>query len=221
MMAEKKNLQLSLPEFATSYGREPAQSQGQEIMDAPRLSTAASSTWLKLTSQFHRRHRLARKINPHKKYQYLLTARPDVVLEKSKRLGKGALAHYNRRKKIKFELLDVMPVVQMPESGRLYTHINFTARSSKEGSKEKLFFAELYNCSKRRDPSSFLVTCCEPLGSDATVGHKGFQLDGATVVRKNIDFARCFACGPRMLHPRGDKYIAGHCNVAHIYTNTC
>ena len=69
---------------------------------------------------------------------------------------------------IKFELLDVMPVVQMPESGRLYTHIYFTARSSKEGSKEKLFFAELYNCSKRRDPSSFLVTCCEPLGSDAT-----------------------------------------------------
>jgi len=54
-----------------------------------------------------------------------------------------------------------------------------------------------------------------------TVGHKGFQLDGATVVRKNIDFARCFACSPRMLHPRGDKYIAGHCNVAHIYTNTC
>ncbi|OQU83963.1 hypothetical protein SORBI_3005G206800 [Sorghum bicolor] len=163
----------------------------------------------------------ARKINPHKKYQYLLTARPDIVLEKSKRLGKDALAHYNRRKKIKFEMLDVMPVVQMPESGRLYTHINFTARSSKEGSKEQLFFAELYNCSKRRDPSGFLVTCCEPLGSDATVGHKGFQLDGSTVVRKNTDFARCFACGPRMLHPRGDKYIAGHCNVAHIYTNTC
>lgn len=65
-------------------------------------------------------------------------------------------------------MLDVMPVVQMPESGRLYTHINFTARSSKEGSKEQLFFAELYNCSKRRDPSGFLVTCCEPLGSDAT-----------------------------------------------------
>jgi hypothetical protein len=59
-------------------------------------------------------------------------------------------------------------VVQMPESGRLYTHVNFTARSSKEGSKEQLFFAELYNCSKRRDPSGFLVTCCEPLGSDAT-----------------------------------------------------
>jgi hypothetical protein len=53
-----------------------------------------------------------------------------------------------------------------------------------------------------------------------TVGHKGFQLDGATVVRKNIDFSRCFACRSRMLHPRGDKYIAGHCNVAHIYTNT-
>ena len=71
-------------------------------------------------------------------------------------------------RQIKFELLDVMPVVMMPESGRLYTLVNFTARSSKEGSKEQLFFAELYNCGKRRAPGGFLVTCCEPLGSDST-----------------------------------------------------
>jgi len=71
-------------------------------------------------------------------------------------------------RQIKFELLDVMPVAMMPESGRLYTHVNFTARSSKEGSKEQLFFAELYNCGKRRAPGGFLVICCEPLGSDST-----------------------------------------------------
>lgn len=36
------------------------------------------------------------------------------------------------------------------------------------------------------------------------VGHKGFQHDGS-VVRKNVDFTRCYACTARMLHPRGEK----------------
>ena len=53
------------------------------------------------------------------------------------------------------------------------------------------------------------------------VGHKGFQVDGPSAVRKNVDFARCFACGLVTRHPRGEKYIAGHCNVPHIYTSTC
>ncbi|WVZ50024.1 hypothetical protein U9M48_001323, partial [Paspalum notatum var. saurae] len=135
---------------------------------------------------------------------------------------------------IKFELLDVMPVIMMIESCRLYTHMNFTAKSNKEGSSEQIFFAELHNCSKRRTPSGFFVICCEPLGSDTiawcseeaaglftAVGHNGFQVDGGPVVRKNMDFTRCFACTTLMLHPRGHKYIAGHCNVPYIYNNTC
>ena len=52
------------------------------------------------------------------------------------------------------------------------------------------------------------------------VGHKGFQVDGPSAVRKNVDFARCFACSPDA-SSRGDKYIAGHCNIPHIYTSTC
>ncbi|CAL4990375.1 unnamed protein product [Urochloa decumbens] len=121
---------------------------------------------------------------------------------------------------IKFELMDVMPANMIIESLRLYTHVNFTAMSAKEGTKEQLFFAELENCSKRRAPSRFIVSHCEPLGSDST----GFQLDYATsavVKNVNIDITYCFACDSRMLHPRGDKYIAGHCNIPHIYTNTC
>jgi len=39
-----------------------------------------------------------------------------------------------------------------------YTHINFTARFSKEDSQEQLFFAEIYHCGKRRAPSGFIVT---------------------------------------------------------------
>ncbi|CAL4978972.1 unnamed protein product [Urochloa decumbens] len=92
------------------------------------------------------------------------------------------------------------------ESLHLYTHVNFTARSAKEGTNEQLFFAELENCSKRWAPSRFIVSHCEPLGSDSTVGHKGFQLDYATSeVGKNvnIDITYCFACDSRMLHPMG------------------
>jgi hypothetical protein len=69
---------------------------------------------------------------------------------------------------IKFELMDVMPVNSMPESCSFYTHVNFTARSSKEGSQEQLFFAELQLCSRRQASSGFIVTCCEPLGPDNT-----------------------------------------------------
>ena len=46
---------------------------------------------------------------------------------------------------------------------------------------------------------------------------KGFQVDGASALRKNVDFARCFACGLVTRHPRGEKYIAGHCNVSHLH----
>ncbi|CAN6363629.1 unnamed protein product [Urochloa humidicola] len=165
----------------------------------------------------------ARRIT-HGRMQYRFHASPEVVLNKSKRFAKGALDHYNKRMKIKFELMDVMPVNMIIESLRLYTHLNFKARSAKEGSNEQLFFAELENCSKRRAPRRFIVSYCEPLGSDSTVGHKGFQLDyGTSGVEKNvdIDITYCFACDSRMLHPRVDKYIAGHCNIPHVYTNTC
>ncbi|KAL6653647.1 hypothetical protein ACP70R_008571 [Stipagrostis hirtigluma subsp. patula] len=159
---------------------------------------------------------LARKVNPYTKERRIFRASPQVILERSKTFARGALEHYNRTNKIKFELLDVWPIVMMPESCRFYTHINFTARCSKEGSQEKLFFAELYNCGKRRVSSGFLVTYCEPLGSDRTVGHKDFQLDDSGA-RKNHNFDYCFACTSRMFHPKGERYVAGHCNLPHFY----
>jgi len=41
------------------------------------------------------------------------------------------------------------------------------------------------------------------------VGHKGFQVDGPSAVRKNVDFARCFACGPLTLHPGVTSTLLG------------
>ncbi|KAL6905570.1 hypothetical protein ACP4OV_003171 [Aristida adscensionis] len=140
-----------------------------------------------------------------------------VHLAQSKRFANGALEHYNKRKKIKFELVDVKPVLSVPEPRRCYTHMNFIARPSKEGSQEQLFFAELCHCASQRAPSGFFVTCCELLGPDCTVGRKFIKADGNSVVRKNTDFKYCFACTERISHPKGEKYVAGHCNIPYIY----
>ncbi|XP_052154606.1 uncharacterized protein LOC127772693 [Oryza glaberrima] len=165
---------------------------------------------------------------------------PQVRLAQAKRFAEGALEHYNRRKKVKFELVDAVPCIGIPEPHCIYTHINFTARSSKKGSQEQLFFAELYHCQRRREvftarsskkgsreePSNagrslvqrgFVVTCCEPLGPDSMVGRKLLERDDTKVVRKNADFTYCYGCPQMISHPKGEMYIAGHCNIPHVY----
>ena len=88
---------------------------------------------------------------------------------------------------IKFELLDAKPVVGIPEPRCCYTHINFTARSSKEDSQEQLFFAEIYHYRKRWAPSGFIVTCCEPLGSDSAGDQFSYLLNILAVsLEKNV-----------------------------------
>lgn len=61
-----------------------------------------------------------------------------------------------------------MPVNIMTEACDVYIHVNFIAKSSKEGSEKQPFFAELQLCSRRQASSGFFVTCCEPLGPDFT-----------------------------------------------------
>ncbi|CAO2144665.1 unnamed protein product [Urochloa humidicola] len=141
--------------------------------------------------------------------RHVLRASPEVVLKISKKYAIGALEHYNKRKKFKFELVDVKPVNNMLDEGDCYAHVNFTARSSKEGSEEQQFFAELQLCSRRQAASGLLVTCCEPLGPDHTVGHRGLPLD-CSVVRNNVDIRRCFACSSRMLHPNSQGSLVSN-----------
>ncbi|RLM57708.1 hypothetical protein C2845_PM18G12380 [Panicum miliaceum] len=154
---------------------------------------------------------------PERKDPHDLRPNPKVQLAQAKRFATGVLEHYNKNKKIKFELLDAKPVISIPEPRCCYTHINFTARSSEEDSHEQLFFAEILHCGKRRAPSGFIVTCCEPLDSDSAEGQKFRQPDGSAVVSNNADFTYCFACTERMLHPRGESYVAGHCNIPCVY----
>ncbi|XP_051196358.1 uncharacterized protein [Lolium perenne] len=149
---------------------------------------------------------------------------PKVHRQQSMRIAKIALDYYNKRKKFKFELLEVGPVVSVSSSFYPYKHMNFSARSSKEGSGEHLFFAELQLCSRRKNPIGFSIICCEPLGSYSTAGRcASWGMDnpqGTLSRRKNVDFTYCFGCGPNILHPEGTKYVGGHCNVPHIYNNT-
>ncbi|XP_047076712.1 uncharacterized protein LOC124686869 [Lolium rigidum] len=144
---------------------------------------------------------------------------PKVDRQQSMRIAKIALGYYNKKNKIKLELLEVGPVVSVPSSFYPYKHMNFTARSSKEGSREQLFFAELQLCSRKQNPSGFNVICCEPLGSDSTAGRwTGWGMDnpqGTSLERKSVDFTYCFGCGPDIFHPKGTKYVGGH--GKHIY----
>ncbi|XP_012703896.1 uncharacterized protein LOC101766742 isoform X2 [Setaria italica] len=113
---------------------------------------------------------------PERKDPHDIRANPKVQLAQAKRFATGVLEHYNKRKKIKFELLDAKPVISIPEPRCCYTHINFTARTSKEDSEEQLFFAEIYHCGPRRAPNGFIVTCCEPLGPDSAGDYFSFLL---------------------------------------------
>ncbi|TVU49735.1 hypothetical protein EJB05_01066, partial [Eragrostis curvula] len=164
-----------------------------------------------------------------KKKTYVLLANPEAHLAQSKRLAEAALEPYNKRKKIKFELVDVKPCISVPEPRCCYTHINsqqsparkvrrknFSLRSfttvAKKSSKE-----QRSHTGRRGSSRGLFVTCCEPLGPDSTVGQKFLKPDGTSRVRKHADFAYCLACSERASHPKGEKYIAGHCNIPSIY----
>ncbi|TVU23663.1 hypothetical protein EJB05_26042 [Eragrostis curvula] len=160
----------------------------------------------------------------------------EVRLAQSKRFAEGALEHYNKRKKVKFELVDVLDCISMPEPPCFYTHTNFTARSSKIGSQEKSFTtireggrvtitARLRKGGSQKEPSvagrrpvrrGFAVTCCVPLGPDYTVGRKLLKRDDTSVVRKSTDFTYCYGCTEIVSHPKGEKYVAGHCNIPRL-----
>uniref|UniRef100_A0ACD5YSA8 Uncharacterized protein n=1 Tax=Avena sativa TaxID=4498 RepID=A0ACD5YSA8_AVESA len=152
-----------------------------------------------------------------------LGPKPKIHRQQSIRIAKIALDYYTKNNKIKLELLEVGPVVSVASKFYPYKHINFTARSSKEGSREKLFFAELQLCSRRQTPSGFNVICCEPLGCDSTAGcWTGRGMDnpqGTSAESKDVDSTYCFGCGPNILHPKGAKYAGGHCAVPYIYNS--
>uniref|UniRef100_A0A0D3HPM9 DUF3615 domain-containing protein n=1 Tax=Oryza barthii TaxID=65489 RepID=A0A0D3HPM9_9ORYZ len=143
------------------------------------------------------------------------------VAQQAKSFAEIALEHYNKTKKIKYELVEATRgnfIQGLDRRG--YGHVNFTARRNREGSVEQIFFAELYYCGRKRTKAGFTVICCVPLGLDFTVGQRGVQRSYVKPLRKDRDFSYCYACGETMKHPRGDLFVAGHSAIRCAYALT-
>ncbi|XP_037474061.1 uncharacterized protein LOC119350235 [Triticum dicoccoides] len=63
-------------------------------------------------------------------------------------LSELALASFNKRRKVKFELCETLLSRLFYESRRIFTHVNFVAMRK---DKKKLFFAEIEDCGQGRE----------------------------------------------------------------------
>ncbi|OEL38437.1 hypothetical protein BAE44_0000545, partial [Dichanthelium oligosanthes] len=131
------------------------------------------------------------------------------------------LEHYNKKKKVCYTIYSLVLEKNITEHYLYWIDPSHTvATHTLTSSQEQLFFAEILHCSKRRVPDGFIVTCCEPLRPDSAgdqfsfllMGRKIRRPEGTSAVRNNTDFTYC-----RMLHPKGENYVAGHCNIPRIY----
>jgi hypothetical protein len=125
--------------------------------------------------------------------------------------AKAALEHYNSQDKheIKYELIKAIVSSVIRYDGT-YQHVNFTAKSSLENSKEEFFFAELR---LDHDIHAWVPVSIVALEEKERVG--GFSellRDGG------IDPRHCFACADIVKHPLdGSLYEAGHYLVDNCY----
>ncbi|XBJ15114.1 hypothetical protein VPH35_007079 [Triticum aestivum] len=70
------------------------------------------------------------------------------ITRKQTYLQELALASFNKRKKVKFELCETLLSRLFYESSCIFTHLNFVA---KRKDKKKLFFAEIEDCGQGRE----------------------------------------------------------------------
>ncbi|CAL4889880.1 unnamed protein product [Urochloa decumbens] len=99
----------------------------------------------------------------------------------------------------------------MEQDGSDYYHLNFLARDKRGHS--QLFFGEI---KARFAPKEEDVTCCCPVSPSDEGGRsirtieealKHVYPDWKTV---GVDYEHCYACLPRLKHPKGTCYVAGH-----------
>ncbi|KAM0878745.1 hypothetical protein ACQ4PT_034686 [Festuca glaucescens] len=121
-----------------------------------------------------------------------------------------ALEHYNSQKKneIKYQLIKPIISCVIRYDGS-YHHVNFTAKSTLEGSKEEFFFAELRYC---HDTHAWVPVSLVSMEEHERVG--GFS----EIRMLGVDPRHCFACGDVVKHPvDGSLYEAGHYLVDDYY----
>ncbi|KAM0911307.1 hypothetical protein ACQ4PT_013572 [Festuca glaucescens] len=115
-----------------------------------------------------------------------------------------ALEHYNSHDKhqIKYQLIKAIVSCEIMYDG-VYQHVNFTAKSTLENSKEEFFFAELrYD----HDIHAWVPVCIVALDENERVG--GFS---ELLGNGGVDPRHCFGCADIVKHPLdGSLYEAGH-----------
>ncbi|XBJ07705.1 uncharacterized protein [Aegilops tauschii subsp. strangulata] len=122
-------------------------------------------------------------------------------------LSELALASFNKRRKVKFELCETLLSRLFYESSRIFTHLNFVA---KRKDKKKLFFAEIEDCGQG-GVEILEVRCCVPLDSLCEGGYYYYCDDPRRGCRKGFDFTRCYGCSEFLKHPvDGSTYSGGH-----------
>ncbi|TVU06587.1 hypothetical protein EJB05_49810 [Eragrostis curvula] len=90
-----------------------------------------------------------------------------------------------------------------------YTHMNFTAKSVKDGA-EKIFFAELC-CPYENHFDGWFVTACDIVGPESLGGLRHIWCpNGIRFVGDTKDMKNCYACDDFIKHIDGAMYKAGH-----------
>ncbi|XP_051225070.1 uncharacterized protein [Lolium perenne] len=122
-----------------------------------------------------------------------------------------ALEHYNSQDehKIKYRLIKAIVSCKIIYDG-FYQHVNFTAKSDLENSKEEFFFAELR---LDHDIQAWVPVCIVALQENERVG--GFS---ELVGKGGVDPRHCFGCGDIVKHPLdGSLYEGGHYLVENCF----
>ncbi|KAF7105334.1 hypothetical protein CFC21_106156 [Triticum aestivum] len=125
----------------------------------------------------------------------------------------AALDHYNSQdqNQVKYELVRAIytSTAIMDERG-FYGHVNFTAKSSLENSKEELLFAEVYY---ERGSDTCIPTSIVSLeGQNGVGGVRGKDICGPyRGMEIRVDTQHCYACLEAVKHPEdGTLYETGH-----------
>ncbi|CAM0953158.1 unnamed protein product [Alopecurus aequalis] len=122
-----------------------------------------------------------------------------------------ALEHYNSQDKheIKYQLVKGIVSRIIRYDGAHY-HLNFTAKSTLEDSKEEFFFAELR---LDFDRNAWVPVSIVALEENERVG--GFS---ELIVNGGVDPRHCFGCGDAVKHPLdGSLYEGGHYLVENTF----
>ncbi|KAM3406969.1 hypothetical protein ACQJBY_000794 [Aegilops geniculata] len=130
-------------------------------------------------------------------------------------LSELALASFNKRRKVKFELCETLLSNSFWQNRDSFVHLNFVA---KRKDKKTLFFAEIEDCGQV-GKEILQVRCCVPLDSLCEGGYHYYCVDPpGHGYRKSLDFTRCYACTEFLKHPAdGSTYSGGHDHRKRMY----